>query len=251
MDIRNATVEDADEIRSVARSSLEASYGHVLSSDLLDDAVERWYAADEVAEDLEDEDTVFVVAVDGGRVIGFAQSYVVERRETVGEIDWLHVDPDNRGGGIGDQLLRRVEAALRDHGVERIEGRVLSQNEAGGEFYEQEGFSAVGDRTVAIGGEPFTERLYAKFLEDADRQVLAEARTTADGDPVYVAYDESERASLAPLYVTYEDREQSRRYGYFCGNCESLVTAMDAMGRVECGNCGNRRKPTRWDAAYL
>jgi len=26
---------------------------------------------------------------------------------------------------------------------------------------------------------------------------------------------------------------------------------MDAMGRMECGTCGNQRRPTRWDSAYL
>jgi len=47
------------------------------------------------------------------------------------------------------------------------------------------------------------------------------------------------------------DEGRSDRYGYYCGNCDRLANAMDSMGRVECNECGNARKPTRWDAAYL
>lgn len=74
--------------------------------------------------------------------------------------------------------------------------------------------------------------------------------TTADGETVYVATDEGDRGSKGPFYVAYADRERERRYGWVCGHCDSLDTAMDPMGRVECGTCGNLRKPTEWDAAH-
>lgn len=251
MDLRDATVDDVDGIRETARASLTASYGHALSEELIDDAVESWYDADELAENLAGDDAVFVVAVDGDDVVGFVQSYLVERREPVGEIDWLHVHPDHRGAGIGDDLLRRADTGLLELGAERIEGRVLDANEAGAEFYEGEGFSEVGERTVEIGGESFVEKVYARFPEGTGEQVLTEARVTPDGQQVYVAYDEADRASMAPFYATYADRERTERVGYFCGNCESMEVSVDTMDTVQCNDCGNRRKPTRWDAAYL
>ncbi|UIP00247.1 GNAT family N-acetyltransferase [Halobaculum sp. CBA1158] len=251
MDLRNATTEDVEGIRETARASLSASYGHALSADLIDGAVEAWYDAGEVTETLTDDDAVFVVAVDDGDVVGFVQSYLVERREPVGELDWLHVHPDHRGKGIGDDLLRRAETELLERGAERIEGRVLAANEAGAEFYEGEGFSEVGERTVDIGGESFLERVYARFPEGTGEQVLTEARVTDDGDQLYVAYDEADRASMAPFYATYADREREERVGYVCGNCESHDVTVDTMDRVECSDCGNKRKASRWDAAYL
>jgi primosomal protein N' len=36
-----------------------------------------------------------------------------------------------------------------------------------------------------------------------------------------------------------------------CSNCESFDIAMDSMERLECNDCGNQKKPTRWDASYL
>lgn len=251
MDIRKAMTTDVEEIRAVAVASLGASYGHALDEEIIDAAVDRWYDPDQLAEDLTDEDTVFVVGVQEGQVVGFAQSHMAERRERVGQIDWLHVDPEFRGQGLGDQLLARVEQELLDRRVERIEGRVLAANEAGGEFYEEHGFEQIGTRMVDIADHSFEEELYTKFLDEEGSQVLVESRTGPGDQQLFVAYDESQRASKAPFYSAYEDRERERRYGFFCGNCESFDVAVDSMDRVECTACGNRSKPTRWDAAYL
>lgn len=77
-----------------------------------------------------------------------------------------------------------------------------------------------------------------------------EPATTADGETVYVSTSEGARGSKGPFYVAYADADGERRYGWVCGNCDGLDTAMDPMGRVECTDCDNRRKPTEWDAAH-
>lgn len=250
MDVRAATAADVDGIREVARASLDASYGHALSADLLDDAVETWYGAEGLDDDLSNDDAVFLVAIVDDEVVGFVQSYYAAGDPPEGDIDWLHVAPDYRGRGIGTDLLRRAEADLLDRGAERVEGRVLVENESGTGFYEEEGFTRTSEREVEIGGETFRERIYVETTGDVD-PAPTESRTAPDGTTVYVAYDESERASHAPFYPTYLDADHEERYGYVCGNCESFDVSVDSMDRVECGSCGNRRKPTRWDAAYL
>jgi hypothetical protein len=74
---------------------------------------------------------------------------------------------------------------------------------------------------------------------------------TPDGQTLYVDSTDVERGKQGPFYVAFADSDHTRRWGYVCGNCESTRTAMDSMGRIECDSCGNVRKPTRWDAAYL
>jgi ribosomal protein S18 acetylase RimI-like enzyme len=250
MEIREATAADLDGIRTLAHRSLAASYGHALEDHIIAQAVERWYDEETLAAELDDPDTEFLVA-DDGEIEGFAQSYVVDRRDTVGEIDWLHVAPDSRGDGLGDRLLETLERNLIDHGVTRIEVRVLAANDAGTDFYERREFEQVGQRTVEIGGEPFQEIIYSKFPDTDGRQVLAEAATLPDGRRVYIALDESVRGSEGPFYTVYLDRDRAERYGYQCGNCDGFAVSMDTMGRVVCNDCENRRKPTRWDASYL
>lgn len=73
---------------------------------------------------------------------------------------------------------------------------------------------------------------------------------TAD-QQLYLATDERERGSAGPFYPAYIDDDRSQRYGYVCGRCDSTAVEMGPMGRLECSDCGNARKPTRWDAAYL
>lgn len=77
-----------------------------------------------------------------------------------------------------------------------------------------------------------------------------EAVTTPDGETRYVARDETEPGSEAPFFVVYLGENRERRWGFFCGNCESVDNAMDTMGRIRCNACPNVRKPTEWDAAH-
>lgn len=71
-----------------------------------------------------------------------------------------------------------------------------------------------------------------------------------DGQTLYIDRSTGERGSEAPFYPVYVGQDGARRYGFACGNCGSLETAMDTMGRVRCGDCANSRKPDRWDAAH-
>ncbi|MFD1588900.1 DUF5816 domain-containing protein [Halorientalis brevis] len=77
-----------------------------------------------------------------------------------------------------------------------------------------------------------------------------QARTTQDGETLYVDHEAVERGSKGPFYVVYTSSSRDEKWGYFCSNCESFDTAMDAMGRIECNGCRNLRKADEWDAAH-
>jgi hypothetical protein len=77
-----------------------------------------------------------------------------------------------------------------------------------------------------------------------------ETHTTPKGETLFVATDEGDRGSKGPFFVAYRTSDRQRRYGWFCGECETIDNAMDSMGRIQCNRCGNLRKPTEWDAAH-
>lgn len=241
MQVREATEDDADDIRSVAERSLEASYS--LSPAAIRGAVEEWYGDDELAAKFDDPNRLFLVAVIEDDVVGFAESELVDRQ---GDILWLHVSPAHRGEGIGDDLYGATDEALRERGADLIRGMVLEDNAEGNDFYEAHGLQKAGEREVDIDGEPHRENVYAT-RELGELEAVA----TADGSQVFVDYDESTRGDENVFYVVYSDPDRERKWGYFCANCENLVTTMNSMGRLECGECGNVSKPTRWDAAYM
>jgi hypothetical protein len=77
-----------------------------------------------------------------------------------------------------------------------------------------------------------------------------ERRDGPDGRTLFVNQSETEIGSKGPFHVVYSDEEGTTRWGYFCTNCETFDNAMDSMGRVQCNECSNVRKPDEWDAAH-
>jgi hypothetical protein len=77
-----------------------------------------------------------------------------------------------------------------------------------------------------------------------------DARSGPDGATLYVDTGAGERGSEGPFHTVYSDEGATRRWGYYCSNCESFVTVMDSMGRLKCPDCSNFKKPDEWDAAH-
>jgi len=74
--------------------------------------------------------------------------------------------------------------------------------------------------------------------------------TAPGGATVYVDPTEAERGSKGPFFVVYADADRTTRWGFWCTNCETLDTAVDSMGRIECNECRNLHKAEEWDAAH-
>lgn len=77
-----------------------------------------------------------------------------------------------------------------------------------------------------------------------------EEREGPDGRTLYVDREEAEKGEEGPFFVVFADREGERRWGYFCGHCETFNNAMDSMGRIQCNECSNFKRPDEWDAAH-
>lgn len=250
MEIRDATVDDFEAVRRTAGASMHESYGSFLEPTRIDDALEQWYGADMLAAQIEGENALVFVAIEDDDVVGFVQAEIVPGDTPEGRILWLHVHPEARGDGLGSRLLVRAKDELLDRGATSITGVVLEGNDAGTAFYEGHGFTRAGTRAVDIGGETHEEAVYVSGVDGGtDWETLDEY--DVDGESVYVSYAEAERGSRGRFYQAYADPDRDRKYGYFCGACHGFDVSMNAMGVVECNDCGNRRKATRWDASYL
>jgi len=241
MDVRTAEPSDSPAIRDVARRSLQASYS--LGPQAITSAIEEWYDEQRLTTAFEDDSHHFLVAEVDEQVVAFSES---ERVESVATLLWLHVDPAYREREIGSTLFDRTDQHVKDHGAEYLQGRVLSDNADGTTFYEHKGFEKTAEETVEIAGRTYKENVYAE-PEAVGREVI----TDDAGNTVYVDFEAKERGSAAGFHPVFTEEEGKQRYGYYCENCNTLANAMDAMGRIECDNCGNVRKATRWDAAYL
>jgi len=242
MQLRSVTPEDGPALRELVLRSMETSYS--LGPATIEAAVEEWFGDEALTNKLEDDEYGLVAVETDDTLVGLAE-YVFHADREAGDIHWIHVHPNHRGKGFGEQLFDHVEATLGEHSAAYVRGLVLANNADGTAFYQELGFEKVGERELEIDGSTYTEHIYHD--QELDRFTLVED----EGREVYVDHSDVDRGSLAVFYRVYGDQDASELYGYQCGNCESLANAMDAMGRIECSECGNTRKPTRWDAAYL
>jgi ribosomal protein S18 acetylase RimI-like enzyme len=241
MNVREAESRDRPAIRDVARRSLETSYS--LSPAAITGAIEKWYDENRLKDMLSDESKLLLVAETDGQVVSFSETEIVG--ENTAELLWLHVDPDYRGENYGIGLYERTRETLSNRGVSGINARVLADNAGGNAFYQEQGLSKVGEEEVEIDGTSYVENVYAEVEHEGIEQI------EVDGRSVYIDHENTEQGSIAPFQVVYTKEDGEDIYGYWCSKCENLANAMDAMGRIQCDECGNARKPTRWDSAYL
>lgn len=85
-----------------------------------------------------------VVAEADGDVVGVVvysrRDGPLVRTEAVGVVEYLYVEPDRRGEGIGSTLLERAEDALAEMGVTAVDVGALADNDAAIAFYERAGY---------------------------------------------------------------------------------------------------------------
>ncbi len=98
-----------------------------------------------LASQLDDPDTVVLVAEGDARVVGYtyatAEGYdYMSLRGPAGVLNDIVVDPSHRGRGIGRMLLEATIEELRAHAVPRVVLSTAEQNDAAQRLFERSGF---------------------------------------------------------------------------------------------------------------
>lgn len=246
MKIREAVGADQQAVREIATASLTTSYGDIFDDEIIDAAVDDWYSQAAFDAYLADDEMEILLAVSDGEPVGFSQSHIVEEIDK-GRILWIHVHPEHRGKGVAADLFEATKEHIHARGISQCTAVVLTEHDEGNQFYQSRGFEVIYTRTIEIAGDEQTENIYG---EPGTELAELDPVKTAAGKEVYIDRHDTTLGSDAPFAVVYIEPDRTRRYGWFCTNCASLDNAMDSMGRIVCNDCDNRRKPTRWDAAY-
>lgn len=159
MTTRAATEDDVDAICQVAERAWTTDYPDILTRDTAEQAVNDWYAPEQIRAELEQDRAILLVAERDGTVIGFVHA-TVHDAEAVGYILRLYVHPEHRREHTGRELLDRICDELSEQDVERIDAMVLAENGPGNAFYDRFGFERVDERETTIGGESYPENRY-------------------------------------------------------------------------------------------
>jgi GNAT superfamily N-acetyltransferase len=274
MGLREPAAADTDRIREVVESAMTTS--HRLSPQQIERIADDEFGADAVTEKTGAEGTIVRVAesdedVEAETVVGYVEGTLDGQW---GELNWLFVDPEHRGRGIGTELFESASDELQDAGAEHVRATALEANTEGHQFFEKFGLERAEERGVEVGDESFVKYVYADPSADDEMGQAAEQdeqsgaeelpdtetvdgtpkATTDDGQQVVVDRDDEQSGTKAPFFRTYTDEERTEEFGYYCSNCGSLDVTMDDVDRVECQNCGNThaaRSGESYDDSYL
>ena len=166
MEIREASPEDTDGIRSVAKASWDTDYPDILSRESIEEGFDDWYAPDEIRESLAWANTLILVAEEDDNIVGFVHA-VWDKELEHGDILRLYVHPDHRGVGLGSRLFEEIKDELTAVGVERLRAMVLEDNELGNAFYDGFGFEREDTQKISIGDESYRENTYVLDVSSA------------------------------------------------------------------------------------
>ena len=102
---------------------------------------------------MQSEDSLVLVALDKGRIIGYSISCIniyapLWELNLYGAIDDMAVKSEYRRQGIGEQLLAKIFEWFGSRNIDRIEVSVAAKNQIGYSFWKKHGF------------QDYTHRLY-------------------------------------------------------------------------------------------
>ncbi len=148
--VRPAAAADARAIARVHVETWREAYAHVFPAEYLATLSIDDRAA--LAERLlsENAETIFVAELEG-RIVGFASGGPSRDEDTEaapGEVYAIYVEPAAWGIGAGRRLLERLEAALRQRGLDEATLWVLEDNPRARRFYEAAGWRYDGGREI-------------------------------------------------------------------------------------------------------
>jgi ribosomal-protein-alanine N-acetyltransferase len=115
---------------------------------------------------LKDRSTVFLVAKSSGLTVGFILTQYIEAEKAV-EILNIAVLPDFRRLGIAASLLAYAAAIKAEHEIEKIWLEVRRSNFGARQFYENMGFTVVGERRNYYTDPPEDAILMSKLMRSA------------------------------------------------------------------------------------
>ncbi|MGH3087151.1 MAG: GNAT family N-acetyltransferase [Rubrobacteraceae bacterium] len=150
MRIREMTDRDLPGVREVARETWPATYAGIIPEDVQKQFVERVYSDDLLS--WRGERGVFLVAEDGGVIVGFADFNKPFEDDRVVSLAAIYILPAEQRRGIGSELLR--EGIRRFPDANKLVVRFERGNLAARRFYERHGFEEVGQFEEDFLGHP-------------------------------------------------------------------------------------------------
>jgi ribosomal protein S18 acetylase RimI-like enzyme len=153
---RDARLDDAEQLARVARDTFVDTFGRLYRSEDLQAFLAKTRSLDATMRYLADPATRHHLALEGDKIIGFADLGEFklpydpgQRRPT--ELHRLYLAAVAKGKGVADRLMEWTIAEARTLGADDLYLGVWSANERAQRFYRRHGFEIVGEYLFPVG----------------------------------------------------------------------------------------------------
>lgn len=173
--IRDALVEDADQIVELGISVNITTFGQYVGEEVFREHLEVKYTIEKTRANINNSTIDFVLATttpSGGeeKIIGFAvlargvMYPCLGHLEGIIELQRIYIYPEFQGQGVGKALLGELEGRARKEGRKNIWLGCYERNEAAKRVYEKGGYVSVGERSNEIAGKEYVDWIMVKRL---------------------------------------------------------------------------------------
>ena len=158
-EIDRATVQDVTTIKELLRETWHDTYASLLPKAAIETITSRWHATELLTEQVQNPETYFAIARDGGAVVGVLTA---RKQDDAVVVARLYVRPQYQRRGIGRQLLESSYRAFVD--ARRVRLNVEAANWKGVAFYAKEGFRETARTSEDAAGTSLETLVLEKAL---------------------------------------------------------------------------------------
>jgi ribosomal protein S18 acetylase RimI-like enzyme len=171
LSIRQATAEDAKLLTDLAYTTFWDAFAHHPKNapDDLNHYMRQAFNLDQIASELADEKSIFLIAEINGEAAGYAKIIVdnIEPGITAErpiELNRLYSHQKFLGQGVGQSLMDACFDRAKQDGHDVMWLGVWEFNPRAQRFYEKNGFRRVGSHTFVLGSDPQTDLLMQRDI---------------------------------------------------------------------------------------
>lgn len=167
--IRKATIEEAHLVAETGARLFRDAFGAQNKPEDMAHYLASAFSVEQITSELEDPDSVFLLATEGEKVVGYARMKKGDpppciQGENPVELVRIYVDQTCIGRGYGTSLMQRClhEAIDKGHGSMWL--GVWEKNQRALAFYERWGFEVKGSYTFMLGKDEQTDLLMEREI---------------------------------------------------------------------------------------
>ncbi|WP_295769761.1 GNAT family N-acetyltransferase [uncultured Mucilaginibacter sp.] len=163
LNIRPATLADADIIVKIAHQTWWPTYRSILSTEQITYMLDAMYVSDKVAHQIAEGEQTYILLEEEGTPVAFASYGPRNDDKNVIKLHKLYCHPTTQGKGYGRKLVDAVVEATRQVGIKTLDLNVNRNNKAK-DFYQKLGFTLLRDEDIPIGPYWMNDHVMRKEL---------------------------------------------------------------------------------------